>query len=203
MRVYASRVGVAAVSRRHRSHTGEDIKRANDELRKLPERPKKLEEPKSCAACGAEKPRGNYSKAQWKASSSSRRCLGCVAANRNVSRSRSGSAASMGSAVSRVSTTVTDEDEGVGAMFAEAEETVVAKVEPKETVARPPSPPAVVWSGATPREKLEQWCRERGNPKPSYEVASRTTVRCRVWACLLYTSPSPRDRQKSRMPSSA
>ena len=25
----------------------------------------------------------------------------------------------------------------------------------------------------------------------------------RVWACLLYTSPSPRDRQKSRMPSSA
>ena len=27
---------------------GEDIKRANDELRKLPERPK-LEEPKSCA----------------------------------------------------------------------------------------------------------------------------------------------------------
>ena len=33
------------------SHTGEDIKRANDELRKLPERPKKLEEPKSCAAC--------------------------------------------------------------------------------------------------------------------------------------------------------
>ena len=25
----------------------------------------------------------------------------------------------------------------------------------------------------------------------------------RVRACLLYTSPSPRDRQKSRMPSSA
>ena len=24
-----------------------------------------------------------------------------------------------------------------------------------------------------------------------------------VWSCLLYTSPSPRDRQKSRMPSSA
>ena len=23
------------------------------------------------------------------------------------------------------------------------------------------------------------------------------------WACLLYTSPSPRDREKSRMPSSA
>ena len=25
----------------------------------------------------------------------------------------------------------------------------------------------------------------------------------RLYACLLYTSPSPRDRQKSRMPSSA
>ena len=25
----------------------------------------------------------------------------------------------------------------------------------------------------------------------------------RAWSCLLYTSPSPRDRQKSRMPSSA
>ena len=24
-----------------------------------------------------------------------------------------------------------------------------------------------------------------------------------IWDCLLYTSPSPRDRQKSRMPSSA
>ena len=29
-------------------------------------------------------------------------------------------------------------------------------------------------------------------------------ARCRgAWTCLLYTSPSPRDRQKSRMPSSA
>ena len=26
---------------------------------------------------------------------------------------------------------------------------------------------------------------------------------CNIYACLLYTSPSPRDRQKSRMPSSA
>ena len=25
----------------------------------------------------------------------------------------------------------------------------------------------------------------------------------RIYGCLLYTSPSPRDRQKSRMPSSA
>ena len=29
------------------------------------------------------------------------------------------------------------------------------------------------------------------------------SMRERYWTCLLYTSPSPRDRQKSRMPSSA
>ena len=28
-------------------------------------------------------------------------------------------------------------------------------------------------------------------------------VKTRLYSCLLYTSPSPRDRQKSRMPSSA
>ena len=27
--------------------------------------------------------------------------------------------------------------------------------------------------------------------------------KCKLHGCLLYTSPSPRDRQKSRMPSSA
>ena len=31
----------------------------------------------------------------------------------------------------------------------------------------------------------------------------RSTEEVRSWVCLLYTSPSPRDRQKSRMPSSA
>ena len=30
-----------------------------------------------------------------------------------------------------------------------------------------------------------------------------TTADTLFWICLLYTSPSPRDRQKSRMPSSA
>ena len=41
-------------------------------------------------------------------------------------------------------------------------------------------------------------------------VASEGTENLRIaldrvqyWTCLLYTSPSPRDRQKSRMPSSA
>ena len=36
---------------------------------------------------------------------------------------------------------------------------------------------------------LEQWARLPGGERPG--------------SCLLYTSPSPRDRQKSRMPSSA
>jgi len=39
----------------------------------------------------------------------------------------------------------------------------------------------ISWSGVTPRQKLDQWCRERGNPVPQYEVASRTVMRCRVW----------------------
>ena len=34
-------------------------------------------------------------------------------------------------------------------------------------------------------------------------VADAVATAMRDWACLLYTSPSPRDRQKSRMPSSA
>ena len=34
-------------------------------------------------------------------------------------------------------------------------------------------------------------------------LGSRDTIVCGAKSCLLYTSPSPRDRQKSRMPSSA
>ena len=34
-------------------------------------------------------------------------------------------------------------------------------------------------------------------------IAVPSVTRCRCRRCLLYTSPSPRDRQKSRMPSSA
>ena len=34
-------------------------------------------------------------------------------------------------------------------------------------------------------------------------ATSEETIQSIVDACLLYTSPSPRDRQKSRMPSSA
>ena len=41
-------------------------------------------------------------------------------------------------------------------------------------------------------EELKSSIRERGQREP-----------VEVYVCLLYTSPSPRDRQKSRMPSSA
>ena len=47
----------------------------------------------------------------------------------------------------------------------------------------------------------------RGEIKPvkagETKPASGATNRARARGCLLYTSPSPRDRQKSRMPSSA
>ena len=36
-----------------------------------------------------------------------------------------------------------------------------------------------------------------------YKVKGSLSVRNHSSICLLYTSPSPRDRQKSRMPSSA
>ena len=38
---------------------------------------------------------------------------------------------------------------------------------------------------------------------PNPEFAGKAGFVRRVTFCLLYTSPSPRDRQKSRMPSSA
>ena len=43
------------------------------------------------------------------------------------------------------------------------------------------------------------------NPKShrKYKKGNQDKVDGRTKGCLLYTSPSPRDRQKSRMPSSA
>ena len=40
-------------------------------------------------------------------------------------------------------------------------------------------------------------------PEPSAKAAEILAKYDRTGDCLLYTSPSPRDRQKSRMPSSA
>ena len=58
-------------------------------------------------------------------------------------------------------------------------------------------------------EDLRQPGSDRRSHKP--KALSETTLQHTLqalrtaleWACLLYTSPSPRDRQKSRMPSSA
>ena len=51
--------------------------------------------------------------------------------------------------------------------------------------------------GITPTaSKLYQHVRKGSMSAPAEALA-------KFWDCLLYTSPSPRDRQKSRMPSSA
>ena len=54
----------------------------------------------------------------------------------------------------------------------------------------------------------DQWRERQEDLKnPEYEALSFDYVAPHTWDdqpdCLLYTSPSPRDRQKSRMPSSA
>ena len=49
-------------------------------------------------------------------------------------------------------------------------------------------------------------CAERLGRSPTmreFAADKQTTVHPQTVICLLYTSPSPRDRQKSRMPSSA
>ena len=42
--------------------------------------------------------------------------------------------------------------------------------------------------------------RTKNRPIASKKISKKLAT---IYACLLYTSPSPRDRQKSRMPSSA
>ena len=45
---------------------------------------------------------------------------------------------------------------------------------------------------------------EQAVPQQYVLKVKNGTFRCKVrWSCLLYTSPSPRDRTRSRMPSSA
>ena len=51
---------------------------------------------------------------------------------------------------------------------------------------------------------MENRSEERGNIHKYFpEARSVISVGMNYYTCLLYTSPSPRDRQKSRMPSSA
>ena len=56
------------------------------------------------------------------------------------------------------------------------------------------------------RDKLEEVKKECGNAKAhifDHDLSNLESIDDLVDSCLLYTSPSPRDRQKSRMPSSA
>ena len=47
-------------------------------------------------------------------------------------------------------------------------------------------------------------CARAGDKRISYVIFDgRIASSKKAWACLLYTSPSPRDRTRSRMPSSA
>ena len=59
-------------------------------------------------------------------------------------------------------------------------------------------PEAVELEKLMPRAHLPEALREI----PERCILHRTQLQ-RIYSCLLYTSPSPRDRQKSRMPSSA
>ena len=55
----------------------------------------------------------------------------------------------------------------------------------------------IIWD----RESLQAWLSDR---KIREEYFGKDVFKTKMmWTCLLYTSPSPRDRQKSRMPSSA
>ena len=64
-------------------------------------------------------------------------------------------------------------------------------------------------ANSVPSEMLERLAERLGLPSPTDEILAglrraHSLGRVRhLRACLLYTSPSPRDRQRSRMPSSA
>ena len=81
--------------------------------------------------------------------------------------------------------------------------TAAAPVVEEVVVAEPPKPTALDLFRER-RAKLADlestWKRVREQPDRSEELEA---IRGQYMACLLYTSPSPRDRQKSRMPSSA
>ena len=51
------------------------------------------------------------------------------------------------------------------------------------------------------RDELKTLCQKADVPDKSGEMLTQQGAQ--HFICLLYTSPSPRDRQKSRMPSSA
>ena len=59
----------------------------------------------------------------------------------------------------------------------------------------------VSWASIAPRPGTSPYVAERGGANDEMHVVVYDSTG--VITCLLYTSPSPRDRQKSRMPSSA
>ena len=68
------------------------------------------------------------------------------------------------------------------------------------------TPGKVVYASPTDRGPLGIWCKVVHTPRPGIASMAYTLVYAHLsnlTVCLLYTSPSPRDRQKSRMPSSA
>ena len=57
----------------------------------------------------------------------------------------------------------------------------------------------IVTSQFTP----DEWYKSIPDAVIAESILNRLVVGAEIITCLLYTSPSPRDRQKSRMPSSA
>ena len=73
--------------------------------------------------------------------------------------------------------------------------TMTSAKEPQSEVGKPPFENMVWIPGGTFIMGSDKHYPEEA---PAHEVTVEG-----FWICLLYTSPSPRDRQKSRMPSSA
>ena len=77
---------------------------------------------------------------------------------------------------------------------------------PEDDDAVPPPPPAAAGPGPkSVQERVrDMWDQYMLDHKIKNAATDPSSTHFAPWApCLLYTSPSPRDRQKSRMPSSA
>ena len=57
--------------------------------------------------------------------------------------------------------------------------------------------------GEHPAVNTWQTDNEYGCHSTIFSYSEEATIAFRLWCCLLYTSPSPRDKRQSRMPSSA
>ena len=57
--------------------------------------------------------------------------------------------------------------------------------------------------GTALKKDLTKWCEATFLNRNDLDFVDIESLSAKLKDCLLYTSPSPRDRQKSRMPSSA